>query len=306
MMQAKNGSVRHRMYQCVENLQQSIIEALSHIDPTPFVADPWLREQGGGGVSKILRDGSVFEKAGVNVSSVYGNFSGALQNLLKVEASQFYACGVSLVIHPHSPKVPTVHANFRYFELYRDDAVVDSWFGGGADLTPYYIFDRDCTHFHRTYKRAMDAFSPSFYPDFKERCDRYFYNKHRKEARGIGGVFYDYMRPDAEKGADFWLRFQKAMGETFTEAYMPIVARRWRAPFTDDQKKWQEIRRGRYVEFNLIHDRGTHFGLKTDGRVESILMSLPPVVRWEYDDCPKDHSEESRLVEVLKTPKSWV
>ena len=194
------------------------------------------------------------------------------------------------------------------FELYNENGeVIDRWFGGGTDLTPYYLFDEDARHFHRTYKYACDGFDPAFYPSFKENCDQYFVNFHRNnERRGIGGIFYDYQRPSKEKGVDFWISFGKACGDAFIPAYIPIVEKRKNIPFSAGNKHWQEIRRGRYVEFNLVHDRGTLFGLKTNGRIESILMSLPPTVRLEYNYKPAPGSEEEKLLEACLHPKDWV
>jgi coproporphyrinogen III oxidase len=230
-----------------------------------------------------------------------------MQEAFNVPESNFFACGLSLVIHPGNPYVPTVHANWRYFELYdQQGSKLDSWFGGGADLTPYYIFKEDGKHFHTTLKQAMDPFSEELYPKYKAQCDGYFINKHRDdEARGIGGVFYDYLRPRDAADAQKLLRFQQAGGDAFLEAYLPIVERRKDLPFGEHQRSWQEIRRGRYVEFNLIHDRGTLFGLKTAGRTESILMSLPPRARWNYNYKPEPGSKEAELMAFLK-PQDWV
>ncbi len=223
-------------------------------------------------------------------------------------ATRWFACGLSLVIHPYNPFVPTVHANYRMFELY-DEAgkVTDRWFGGGTDLTPYYLFEEDAIHFHTTYKRALDPFDESFYPDYKKTCDNYFVNTHRNnERRGIGGIFYDYKKPDAIRDVYFWMNVAKACGDAFIDAYLPIVEKRKNAPFTAQQKHWQEIRRGRYVEFNLVHDRGHLFGLKTNGRIESILMSLPPTVRFEYNHVPAPGSPEDELLQVCLHPRDWV
>jgi coproporphyrinogen III oxidase len=229
-----------------------------------------------------------------------------MRNALNVTGKDFFACGLSLVIHPKNPYVPTVHANWRYFELY-DEAgkVADSWFGGGSDLTPYYIFEEDGRHFHETLKSAMDGFGKELYPKYKDQCDKYFINKHRNnEARGIGGVFYDYLRPLNAEDAYRLVNFQNANGDAFLNAYLPIVENRRNTPYGEREIFWQEIRRGRYVEFNLVHDRGTLFGLKTNGRTESILMSLPPRARWEYNYQPEAGSEEEKLLQYLK-PRDW-
>ncbi|HWJ25640.1 MAG TPA: oxygen-dependent coproporphyrinogen oxidase, partial [Flavisolibacter sp.] len=221
---------------------------------------------------------------------------------------EWFACGLSLVIHPLNPFVPTVHCNYRMFELYNEQGeVIDRWFGGGTDLTPYYLFDEDARHFHQTYKDVCDQFDPSFYPKFKEVCDNYFVNTHRNnERRGICGIFYDHQRPDEHHDVEFWMNFAKACGDAFIPAYVPIVEKRKHMPFNSDHKHWQEIRRGRYTEFNLVHDRGTIFGLKTNGRIESILMSLPPTVRFEYNYQPKPGSEEDKLLKACLHPRDWV
>lgn len=254
----------------------------------------------------MIADGNVFEKGGVNTSVVHGELPELMAKQFGVGQAQFMACGISLVIHPVNPFVPTVHANFRYFELYDDNGTLkDSWFGGGADLTPYYLDEQDGIHFHQTFKNACDPFGTELYPLFKKHCDEYFINKHRNnEARGIGGIFYDYQRPGEKMNAEQLFNFAKANGEAFIQAYLPIVEKTKDIPYTDAQKDWQEYRRGRYVEFNLIHDRGTLFGLKTNGRTESILMSLPPRARWEYDYHPAEGSPEAQLVEFLK-PREW-
>jgi coproporphyrinogen III oxidase len=203
--------------------------------------------------------------------------------------------------------VPTVHANWRYFELYDSNGtIVDQWFGGGQDLTPYYLFEEDAIHFHQTCKTACDKTDTSFYTTYKKRCDEYFYNAHRNEGRGIGGLFFDYLKATKQMSMQNWYTFVTNIGDSFLEAYTPIVKKRMQLPYTIEQRNWQEIRRGRYVEFNLVHDKGTLFGLKTNGRIESILMSLPPKVQWAYNHHPEEGSEEEKLTLVLKNPKSWV
>lgn len=273
-----------------------------------FLEDKWQREDGGGGITRVIQNGAVFEKGGVNTSEVHGPVTDAIKNQLKVDGDSFFACGISLVLHPYNPMVPTVHANFRYFELYdKAGTVINSWFGGGADLTPYYLFDKDAIHFHQCFKESCDQFNPDFYPQFKQHCDNYFVNHHRNnERRGIGGIFYDYQRPSEVMSAEQLFEFAKVNGQAFIKAYFPIVERRKALAFTDEQKHWQLIRRGRYVEFNLIHDRGTIFGLKSNGRTESILMSLPPEVRFEYNYLPQAGSDEDTLLQVLLNPKQWV
>ena len=267
-------------------------------DVAKFSTDKWERSEGGGGTTRIIQNGRVIEKGGVNTSIVHGPVTPALAQQLQSKGTEFFACGISIVIHPLSPMVPTVHANFRYFEIMDDNGhTVDRWFGGGCDLTPYYLFRQDVDHFHDAFRNACG----SHYNEFKKNCDEYFVNKHRSERRGVGGIFYDYIRPDTEHDADYWLAFTKANAHVFIDAYIPILQRRKDEPYTDQQVRWQEIRRGRYVEFNLIHDRGTLFGLRSGGRTESILMSLPPRARFEYNDQPPSGSEESKLLEILRT-----
>ena len=289
-------------------LQNQICLALEEMDGTAkFLEDKWEREGGGGGVSRVLSEGKVFEKAGVNRSDVYGEITPALSKQLNTTGSYFFATGISLVIHPLNPMVPTTHANFRYFELYDGKKnKIDSWFGGGADLTPYYLFEQDAIHFHAVFKKACDGFDANFYPIFKKQCDDYFNNTHRgNERRGVGGIFYDHLRISSNHNEEFLFGFSKACGHAFLDAYLPIVKRTQSMPYNDEQLQWQQLRRGRYVEFNLLHDRGTIFGLKSNGRTESILMSLPPRVRFDYDDQPKANSPEFKLLEVLRNPKEW-
>jgi coproporphyrinogen III oxidase len=300
--------MRERWIEYIHGLQDTICTALEAIDSkATFREDRWQREEGGGGKSRVIENGGVFEKGGVNTSVVHGPLPLAMQQSFGVGDSNFFACGLSLVIHPLNPYVPTVHANWRYFELYdKEGTSIDSWFGGGADLTPYYLFKDDAKHFHQVFKNAMDPFGAELYPKYKQHCDEYFVNKHRNsEARGIGGVFYDYLRPQGADNAERLFQFQQANGNAFLSAYLPIVEKRRDISYGDQEKEWQEIRRGRYVEFNLIHDRGTLFGLKTNGRTESILMSLPPRARWYYDYEPAVGSKEAELVEYLK-PQDWI
>jgi coproporphyrinogen III oxidase len=292
----------------IDNLQDAITAALEKADgKATFLHDNWERPGGGGGQSRVIQNGAVFEKGGVNVSKVHGTLPDSMKVYLKVAHGSFFACGLSLVIHPKNPFVPTVHANYRYFELYDDQGqVVDQWFGGGQDLTPYYLFDEDATHFHQVSKTVCDRHDEVFYPKFKEQCDRYFWNAHRDEARGVGGLFFDYCRPDKKHSLQDWFDFVTDVGNSFLSAYLPIVKKRKNTTYEDTHRQWQEVRRGRYVEFNLIHDKGTLFGLKTKGRIESILMSLPPVVQWHYNVTPEPNTEEARLVSVLKNPIDWI
>lgn len=293
----------------IRDLQDQICAALEKSDGVArFQEDLWERPEGGGGRTRVIANGDVFEKGGVNTSVVFGEVTDLMRSQLKINGHSWFACGLSLVIHPKSPLVPTVHCNYRMFELYNEKGeVIDRWFGGGTDLTPYYLFNEDAYHFHGTYKKACDQFNESFYPKFKEECDRYFVNKHRNnECRGIGGIFYDYQRPSEGQPLEFWFNFAKTCGEAFIKAYIPIVERRKKLDYSPEQKYWQEIRRGRYVEFNLVHDRGTIFGLKTNGRIESILMSLPPTVRFDYNYQPAPGSPEARLTEVCLHPIDWL
>ncbi len=290
----------------IEGLQNQICNALEGVDgKARFIEDKWKRSEGGGGTTRVISNGSVIEKGGVNISAVCGKLPEILKSNLGIDHGDFFACGLSLVLHPLSPMAPTVHANYRYFELYEKDNLADLWFGGGADLTPYYLWEEDAVHFHNTMKKACEQADTSYYRQFKQQCDEYFFNKHRNEARGIGGIFFDYLRPTEQKDESHWYDFVTSAGNHFLPAYLPILEKRTHEPYDDEHRYWQEIRRGRYVEFNLIHDRGTLFGLKTNGRIESILMSLPPRVRWDYDYQPKDGSREKQLLEGLE-PRDWV
>lgn len=303
-------NIKENFIEYIETLQDEICSALEEIDgKAKFREDNWERDGGGGGRTRVIEKGEVFEKGGVNISTVYGELPDPIKKHFNVEQGWFWAGGISLVIHPESPMVPTVHANFRYFELYDDEAMTsisDAWFGGGADLTPYYLWIEDAEHFHRVFKDVCDRHEKDLYPKFKKQCDEYFFNSHRGEARGIGGLFFDYLRADKNRSLEEWHAFTTDTGKVFLDSYLPIVKARMKEPYNRGQKYWQEIRRGRYVEFNLIHDRGTLFGLKTNGRIESILMSLPPQVRWDYDFHPEPGSKEADLIEILKNPREWV
>ncbi len=299
--------MKHQFVSYIKTLQNSITASLEAIDGVAtFHEDPWIRPEGGGGRTRVIENGAVFEKGGVNISEVHGKLPQSMQQYFGVTDADFFACGLSLVLHPKNPFVPTVHANWRYFEMYDSDgAIVDQWFGGGQDLTPYYLFEEDASHFHSICKKACDAHDPSFYPKYKARCDEYFYNSHRGEARGIGGLFFDYLKKDDTRNMQDWYNFVTEVGNSFLQAYIPIVEKRKELPYIQEHRDWQEIRRGRYVEFNLVHDKGTLFGLKTNGRIESILMSLPPHVQWRYDHHPESGSEEEKLIDVLKNPRDW-
>ena len=307
--------MKNKFYQYIQNLQDQIVVGLEAVEgQAKFREDIWERPEGGGGRTRVIENGNVIEKGGVNISAVHGTLPEAMQKMFNVGEADFFACGLSLVIHPKNPMAPTVHANWRYFELYdsEDNSSPSgrsggaSWFGGGQDLTPYYLFEDDAKHFHQTCKNACDIHNLDFYPKYKKQCDNYFWNAHRNEARGIGGLFFDYCKETDVMSMENWFNFVTEVGNSFLEAYIPILEKRKNLPFTEAQKTWQEIRRGRYVEFNLVHDKGTLFGLRTNGRIESILMSLPPKVQWVYDHHPKAGSEEEKLIKVLESPKDWL
>lgn len=300
--------MKNKFYAYLQNLQDTIVAGLEKIDgKAKFKEDIWERPEGGGGRTRVIENGAVFEKGGVNISAVHGPLPKAMQAYFNVGDVDFFACGLSLVIHPKNPKVPTVHANWRYFEMYdKQGNTVNQWFGGGQDLTPYYLFEEDAKHFHQTCKSACDKHNPEFYPKFKKQCDDYFWNAHRNEARGIGGLFFDHCKASDEFSLENWYDFVTEIGNSFLEAYIPIVEKRKDLEYTPENRNWQEIRRGRYVEFNLVHDKGTLFGLKTNGRIESILMSLPPHVQWVYDHHPEAGSEEEKLIKILEKPINWL
>lgn len=300
--------MKEKFYAYIQALQNTICDKLEAIDGTAtFQEDLWERPEGGGGRTRVIQNGRVFEKGGVNISAVHGELPDSMKAYFKVEQADFFACGLSLVLHPENPMVPTVHANWRYFELYDlNGQVVDQWFGGGQDLSPYYLFEEDARHFHTICKEACDQHHPKFYTEYKEKCDSYFWNSHRNEARGVGGLFFDYCKPTQDFSLEQWYNFVTEVGDSFLLSYVPIVERRKELPYSEKQRDWQEIRRGRYVEFNLVHDKGTLFGLKTNGRIESILMSLPPKVQWRYDHTPEQGSEESKLLDVLMSPRNWI
>ena len=306
---------RGRWIDFIYNLQDAICKALEDVDgKAKFIEDEWQRAQGkgGGGLTKVIQNGNVFEKGGVNTSVVYGHLTERMCKVLQIpflgNEATWFAAGISSVIHPLNPFVPTVHFNYRMFELYDAEGMLaDRWFGGGTDLTPYYLFEEDAKHFHQTFKNTCDKFATTLYSSFKHACDEYFSNTHRNnERRGIGGIFYDHQRADEKHNVAFWFEFAKACGYAFMDAYIPIAEKRKNTTYNEKHKYWQEIRRGRYVEFNLIHDRGTLFGLKTGGRTESILMSLPATVRFEYNYQPEINSEEEKLLSVCLEPKEWI
>ncbi|SNR25651.1 coproporphyrinogen oxidase [Maribacter sedimenticola] len=300
--------MKYKFYAYIQQLQDTITAKLEEVDgKATFQEDIWKRPEGGGGRTRVIENGAVFEKGGVNISGVHGELPDSMKAYFKVKEGNFFACGLSLVLHPKNPMVPTVHANWRYFELYNEQGeIVDQWFGGGQDLTPYYLFDEDAKHFHEVCKTACDKHQPTFYDTYKKRCDEYFWNTHRNEARGIGGLFFDYCKAREDMDMQNWYDFVTEVGDSFLNSYIPIVIKRKDLEYSQHQRDWQEIRRGRYVEFNLVHDKGTLFGLRTNGRIESILMSLPPHVQWRYDHQPEKNSEEERLITILKQPKEWI
>lgn len=310
----------------MKRIQDNICQKLEDLDGEHrFLEDSWERKEGGGGRSRVMKQGNLLEQGGVNFSEIWGDRLPPSILMQRPEASghRFYATGTSMVLHPHNPYIPTVHLNYRYFE-----AGPVWWFGGGIDLTPYYPFEEDAAHFHRTLKQTCDQHHPDYYPTFKKWCDEYFYLKHRQETRGVGGIFFDYQdgqgklyRGPDEQGAAAqyseqvgslpprsWeqiFAFVQDCGDAFLPAYVPIVERRRSIDYGDRQRDFQLYRRGRYVEFNLVYDRGTIFGLQTNGRTESILMSLPPLVRWEYGFEPEPNTPEAKLYEVFLKPQDW-
>jgi coproporphyrinogen III oxidase len=306
---SKNNVLPEKAIEHVKNyllqLQKSICARLEHLDGrTPFIEDSWQRPAGGGGNSCILTDGAVFAKAGVNFSHVSGTHLPPSASAQRPELAgrNFNALGLSLVIHPDNPYIPTSHANVRFFIAEKEGVEPVWWFGGGFDLTPYYGFAEDCKHWHQTALNACQPFGQSIYPKFKQWCDDYFFIKHRNEARGIGGLFFDDYN---EISFDHSFALMQSIGNHYIKAYAPIVARRKSHPFGEREKAFQNYRRGRYVEFNLVYDRGTLFGLQSNGRIESILMSLPPEVTWKYNWQPEQDSEEAKLYTDFLPPRDW-
>ncbi|TCK03589.1 oxygen-dependent coproporphyrinogen oxidase [Marinobacterium mangrovicola] len=288
------------------SLQDRISDTLGQVDGgAGFEEDSWEREQGGGGRSRVIKDGALIEKGGVNFSHVYGAGLPASASAHRPELAgrSFEAMGVSLVIHPRNPYVPTSHANVRFFIAEKEGEPPVWWFGGGFDLTPYYGFDEDCVHWHKTAEQACAPFGEDIYPRFKQWCDDYFYLKHRDEPRGVGGLFFDDLN---EKGFDDSFALMRSIGDAYLPAYVPIIEKRRDIPYGERQRDFQLHRRGRYVEFNLVYDRGTLFGLQSGGRTESILMSLPPEVRWDYNWAPESGSEEAVLYERYLKPRNWL
>jgi len=288
------------------DLQNRICQALENLDAERcFIEASWKREEGGGGRSRVLEEGAVFEKAGINFSHVHGKQlpASATAHRPELAGRSFQALGVSLVIHPRNPYIPTSHANVRFFIAENEGAEPVWWFGGGFDLTPYYGFKEDAVHWHKTARQACEPFGEHLYPRFKKWCDEYFYLKHRDEPRGIGGLFFDDFN---EPGFEDSFAFMRSIGDHFVPAYVPIVEKRKNRSYGERERDFQMYRRGRYVEFNLVYDRGTLFGLQTGGRTESILMSLPPIVKWRYDWHPQAGTAESELYEVYLKPRDWL
>ncbi|XP_020494570.2 oxygen-dependent coproporphyrinogen-III oxidase, mitochondrial [Labrus bergylta] len=313
VLQERKGEMCTRMEMLIMQTQAEFCKALQEVDGGTFKVDRWQRKEGGGGISCVMQDGKVFEKAGVNVSVVFGHLTEEAAKQMRSRGKvlkgkdgklPFCAMGVSSVIHPKNPHIPTVHFNYRYFEIEEEDGSKQWWFGGGTDLTPIYINEEDAFHFHNTLKEACDKHHSQYYPDFKKWCDRYFYIKHRGETRGIGGIFFDDLDSPSQEEA---FSFVKSCARTVVPCYLPIVYQHLNDSFTDEEKDWQQVRRGRYVEFNLVYDRGVKFGLATPGsRIESILMSLPLTARWEYMHEPAKGTREAGMLEVLRNPKEWV
>lgn len=286
-------------------LQEHIVAGLEQVDGKSFRRDQWERPEGGGGLSCVLEQGNVFERGGVNYSHVFGGGLPASATAARPELSgrSFEAMGVSLVLHPRNPYAPTVHLNVRFLEACKEGAEPVWWFGGGMDLTPYYAFAEDAVHFHQTCKSALQPFGAEYHPHFKKWCDEYFYLRHRKEPRGIGGIFFDDLnQPDF----DTCFNLTRSVGDHFLPAYVPILQRRLEMPYGERERDFQAYRRGRYVEFNLVWDRGTLFGLQSGGRTESILMSLPPIVKWRYDWKPEAGSAEEKLYTDFLIGKDWL
>ncbi len=287
------------------SLQERIVTRMTQLDGKVFIHDAWDRPEGGGGISRLVEEGNLLERGGVGFSHVLGKHlpASASAHRPEIAGRAWEAMGVSLVFHPRNPYVPTVHMNVRFFVATQAGEEPVWWFGGGMDLTPYYGFAEDCAHFHRTCRDAIQPFGAEFHPRFKKWCDEYFYLKHRKEARGIGGIFFDDF---SELGFEQTFAFTRAVGDALLDAYVPIVERRRATPYGERERDFQAYRRGRYVEFNLVWDRGTLFGLQSGGRTESILMSLPPSVKWRYDWKPEPGTAEAGLYSDFLLPKDWI
>ncbi|MDO9193909.1 MAG: oxygen-dependent coproporphyrinogen oxidase [Undibacterium sp.] len=287
------------------DLQSRIVAAMEAVDGKPFLTDSWQRPEGGGGISRVIEEGNVFERGGVNFSHVMGNSlpPSAAASRPELAGKKWEAMGVSLVLHPRNPYAPTVHMNVRFFTTYAEGTAPVGWFGGGLDLTPYYGVVEDAQHFHQTCKDALSPYGDDLHPRFKKWCDEYFYLKHRKEARGVGGIFFDDFN-ELDFASSFTMT--RSVGDAFVAAYQPILEKRKDIAYGENERDFQAYRRGRYVEFNLVFDRGTLFGLQSGGRTESILMSMPPVVKWRYDWKPEAGSPEAKLATDFLVHKEWV
>ncbi|XP_050441486.1 oxygen-dependent coproporphyrinogen-III oxidase [Adelges cooleyi] len=312
-LESSPEDMRTIMELMIMKIQADFCQALEGEEPSQkFIVDRWLRAEGGGGITCVMQDGEVFEKAGVNISVVHGHLPpGAIaqmrargKNFKDEQILPFFAAGISAVIHPRNPYVPTIHFNYRYFEVVQSDNTTQWWFGGGTDLTPYYLNENDAVHFHSTLKNACDQHNKEYYPKFKRWCDDYFNIPHRGERRGIGGIFFDDLDSPSQKDV---LSFVKSCAQAVIPSYIPLVKNHKNDRYGEHEREWQLLRRGRYVEFNLIYDRGTKFGLYTPGaRYESILMSLPLTANWKYMHKPSPQSREGKLTEILKNPKDWI
>ncbi|GIL53306.1 hypothetical protein Vafri_8940 [Volvox africanus] len=308
-------TMRAKFEKVIRDAQDSICKAIEDVDGKKFHQDAWTRADGGGGISRVLQDGNVWEKAGVNVSVVYGSMppeayraatgnTELLKNKGDIGRVPFFAAGISSVMHPRNPHCPTMHFNYRYFETEEWNGIPGQWwFGGGTDITPSYIDEEDLKHFHGVYKQVCDRHDPTYYEKFKKWCDEYFLIKHRGERRGLGGIFFDDLN---DKEPETILKFSTDAVNHVAEAYCPIIRKHMNDSFTAEEKQWQQLRRGRYVEFNLVYDRGTTFGLKTGGRIESILMSMPLTASWLYDNRPAPGSREADLLDACRNPRNWV
>ncbi|KAL7295682.1 hypothetical protein TKK_0011036 [Trichogramma kaykai] len=311
LLKKNRKDMKTKMELMIMKIQADFVKSLESFDDVKFKVDRWERKEGGGGITCVLQDGTVFEKAGVNISVVTGNLPPSAVQQMRARGKKmdegslpFFAAGVSAVIHPRNPMVPTIHFNYRYFEVKNKDGSIQWWFGGGTDLTPYYLNENDAVHFHKTLQKACDAHDPSYYPNFKKWCDDYFHIPHRGERRGVGGIFFDDLDTPSQQEA---FNFVESCAEAVIPSYIPLVEKHKDDGYGYKERQWQLLRRGRYVEFNLIYDRGTKFGLYTPGaRYESILMSLPLTARWEYMHEPEPESDEGRLMNVLRNPKDWL
>mmetsp|Transcript_29599 Transcript_29599/g.70522 ORF Transcript_29599/g.70522 Transcript_29599/m.70522 type:complete len:396 (-) Transcript_29599:258-1445(-) len=307
------NSMRGKFERSIRDAQDSICAAIEEVDGTKFHQDAWTRADGGGGITRVMQGGNVWEKAGVNVSVVYGSmppeaYRAATGSGVEIPPDAgrvpFFAAGISSVMHPWNPKAPTMHFNYRYFETEPWNGLDSQWwFGGGTDITPSYLFEDDMKHFHGTLKNVCDKHDPEYYPKFKKWCDEYFKIKHRGETRGLGGIFFDDLN---DRDPEEIFAFSKDCQNSVVDAYVPIVKRHMNDEYTETEKEWQQLRRGRYVEFNLVYDRGTTFGLKTGGRIESILMSLPLTARWQYDYEPEAGTPEAEILDAFRNPRDWL